>query len=216
MVAAHVLLRGLPGVGKSTFGKLLQDKFPKSQYISSGQLLRRHNDKHIQSILSNGELVDSNLIMDIMKDEVSKFSDCSFVILDGFPRKLVEMKQWITSTQLPSLVVYLHLPVDRLVKRIMHRQTCMNCGAVYNAYSDDSMRAIVPRFADVCDICNASSLINRPEDSELIVRRRLACSTTEEEPIIRYLEHEIGPSRFVHIDGSSIETISTAIQQIRF
>lgn len=121
---------GPPGVGKGTQAKILKEKL-EIAHISTGELLRTeiNNDTKIGKIakkfINQGNLVPDTLILDIVKDRLSK-SDCNNgYILDGFPRTLnqatgleIIMKNINQSLDMAiSLSANENELVERLVKR---------------------------------------------------------------------------------------------------
>ena len=197
----QIFLRGLPGAGKSTFGRLLESRLSDSQYISSGQLLRQaaKTDRNLNRVLSQGELVDSSIIMNVMISQLVKHPS-PVIILDGFPRKLTEMKGWISKTTVPSLVVYLELPTAAIVQRLLHRTVCSICGINYNSYSDSETSAVSPHVSNTCDRCG-TPLTQRPEDTEAIIMERLKTSLDQEKEITKYLEELIGKNKILHVNS---------------
>jgi len=76
-------------------------------------------------------------------------------------------------------VLVLDVDDEELVRRLAGRLSCGNCGRVYNRYSDP------PRQADVCDVCGGP-LVQRSDDREETVRRRLQVYREQTRPLIDY------------------------------
>ena len=101
----NIILLGPPGSGKGTMAALIEKKFSIPQ-ISTGDMLRSNIregtelGKKAKAFVNAGELVPDEVIIEAVKERISK-SDCeSGYILDGFPRTIAQLKCWI---KLPKL-----------------------------------------------------------------------------------------------------------------
>ncbi len=88
-----VIFFGPPGAGKSVQGKLLATKHAWL-WLSTGQLLREIEDKHLHQIMARGELISDQDMNVILGKALKKVAGVSDVVLDGFPRK-VEQAKWL-------------------------------------------------------------------------------------------------------------------------
>ena len=103
------------------------------------------------------------------------------------------------------LVIELGVDTEFLVRRLTARRTCDQCGAIYNVDSRP------PRQEGVCDICGGS-LVQRPDDTENVIRDRMRTYRAETEPLVEYYRslgvyHQI--DGMGAIDQVSIDLVST-------
>ena len=194
-------LRGPNGVGKSTLGRLLKAGIPKSVYVSSGQLLRERltDDRHVAA----GNLADSNIVIEVMHKRLNQLRqlDTRVMIIDGFPRKVEEMKEWIHVSHAPDLVVSLQLSDEDVIDRLVNREICDSCGRSYNSFGNEYLRPILPAIPGRCDACADGILVRRPDDSPESIRRRLDIFHQNEMGIMNKLR-EYSQVNFMSIDAS--------------
>lgn len=205
MIIRQILLRGPPGSGKSTFGKLFRERLPTAKCLSSGDLLRKYFQQHPEGAhaVERGGLADSELVHDLMHDEFmqSKREGTKLMLIDGFPRKLEELITWIARTGPPALVVYLDSPYELIVNKLRNRWLCGTCGAMYNLFHDETTTPIAPRIHMVCDMCK-QALIQREDDEEEVIRSRLNVHQDNERGIIEYFQTAQKVERIIHLQST--------------
>src|SRR5690606_28249399 len=101
--------------------------------------------------------------------------------LDGYPRNLGQARSFEANLTPADrfLVIDLAVDIERLVERLSARRSCARCGAIYNLLTQP------PRTEGVCDRCGGS-LIQRADDSEAVIRERMATYRAETEPLTDY------------------------------
>jgi adenylate kinase len=120
----RIVLMGAPGSGKGTQAQRLVKQFGIPQ-ISTGDILRKHRSectelgKRADAIMANGLLVADATMLDIIRDRVSQAEAARGFILDGFPRTVEQAR----AVPEPDLVVYLRVPRDVLIRRLLGRGT---------------------------------------------------------------------------------------------
>jgi adenylate kinase len=186
----NIILFGPPGAGKGTQGELAAERFGLVR-LSTGDLLREARregtalGKAAQRFMDAGELVPDDVILGIVREVMEARSDAGGFIFDGFPRTeaqaaaLAGMMDEIGATL--DAVVVLDVADDTLVRRLSGRLSCPKCGAVYNRHSEP------PREEGACDVCG-SPLIQRPDDREDTVRRRLEVYREQTAPVLDWYE----------------------------
>jgi adenylate kinase len=122
----RLLITGPPGVGKTTFGKLLARDYGMI-HISVGELLRAKADAdpELAAIMSRGDLVDSELVRRVVTERLSQpdVAEHGF-ILDGFPRRVEEagvIESWIRDGGVIDAMVHLEASDSELMRRILAR-----------------------------------------------------------------------------------------------
>ena len=190
----RIILLGAPGAGKGTIAKLLTD-YDGSVQISTGDILRgavkagTELGKTAKGYMERGELVPDSLIMDIMESRLQE-PDCrKGFILDGFPRTLPQadaLKKLLQKLNLKlNLVVNLDVPRPVILDRLTTRRTCSNsaCQEIYNVKSK-------PPTADgKCKKCG-SPVIQRADETEEAITKRLETYNEKTAPLIQYYQKE--------------------------
>ena len=183
-----LILLGPPGAGKGTQAKMLMEKYSIPQ-ISTGDILRAAvKDGTAMGIkakeyMDAGGLVPDEVVVGIVRDRLLE-ADCSNgFILDGFPRTVPQADALHTSLQEMKKeldrVISLEVDAEALVERLTGRRTCKDCGRGYHVKFDPS------READVCDACGGS-LMQRDDDQEATIRKRLQVYADQTSPLISY------------------------------
>lgn len=212
----NIILLAPPVAGKGTQSKLLVEKYGLA-HISTGDLLRdslkEETDisQKIKDSMNSGRLVDDEIMIELIKERLSKPDCMDGCILDGYPRTL---KQAISLDQLfASLnrkidyVFYLDVDKEILRKRVLGRLTCPNCKSIYN----DQIENMNSSNPGICDKCN-HTLIKRQDDTEEVFSVRYNTYINEVEPIIVYYkEHKV----FYDIKSfGSAEDVFSKIEEI--
>jgi len=203
----RIILLGAPGAGKGTQANLLSEQLGIPQ-ISTGDLLRSNmkNEtplgKTAKSYMDKGLLVPDEITLSLVRDRLNK-DDCKRgFILDGFPRTLQQAKALEnelegTASNL-DLVINIDIADEEIIKRLSGRRICSNCGNTYH------MDYNPPRENGTCDKCQ-NTLIQRNDDEESTVIKRLNTYHEQTEPLIEYYQER---NMLTEIDGTkTIEEI---------
>ncbi|MGB9770807.1 MAG: adenylate kinase [Candidatus Kapaibacteriota bacterium] len=210
----RLIFLGPPGAGKGTQAEFICRDFNIKQ-LSTGDLLRAHRKqgtelgKKAQQFMDKGELVPDSLIIDMIKEELTKPDFKNGYLLDGFPRTIGQAKALENLLnelgQKLNAVLVLDVPTEEIVKRLTARRTCRICGKTYHLIFNP------PRQDGVCDI-DGGELYQRTDDNEETVRNRLAVYENQTKPLIDYYENK---GLAIHINGSGeIEEIYNDIKKI--
>ena len=180
----NLILMGPPGAGKGTQGEILAKKL-NIQTISTGVMLRSaikegtEVGKVAAQYINDGLLVPDSVIVDVVKERLSKDDVQNGFILDGFPRTVAQAKA-LTETGIKiDKVLCIEVSDDEIVGRLSSRRECSKCGAPYNVISNK------PEKDGVCDKCGGE-LIQRADDVPETIMNRLSIYHKETEPIIDY------------------------------
>ncbi len=186
---ANIVLLGPPGAGKGTQAKLLSQELGLL-HISTGDILRSAVEKgtplgrKAKEYMERGELVPDDLIIALIEEVLPPEGG---VILDGFPRTTAQaeaLEDLLKRKGLKlSAVVLFDLPDDLVVERLAGRRVCPRCGAVYH------IRYSPPREDEICDRCG-TKLIQREDDREEVIRRRLAVYREQTAPLVEYYDRK--------------------------
>lgn len=210
-----VILLGPPGAGKGTQAKVLEQEFHIIQ-LSTGDMLRqkaREADalaEKIKAIFVAGGLAPDELMIEMIRDRISK-DDCkNGFILDGFPRTVPQAEALDAMLASESLkldaVIELKVDEEALVERITGRTSCAKCGASYHYKFNP------PKVEGVCDICGSTEFICRSDDTEETVRKRLKAYNELTAPILPYYK---GRGMLKQVDGMlSVDEVAQEILKL--
>jgi adenylate kinase len=188
----RIALLGPPGSGKGTIAIRLQEEFG-FVHVSSGHWLRREIEngtpigRQVQVFLDKGELVPDELVLSFMEQRLETELQRPGFILDGFPRTLGQAKaldRWLSGRGAGlEMVLFCDCSEPVILDRITGRRVCSRCGRGYH------IRGMPPKVAGQCDDCG-SSLIQREDDTEPVVRNRLMVYSRLTKPLINYYEQQ--------------------------
>ena len=207
----YIVLFGAPGAGKGTQANIVSKKL-NLVHVASGDLFREALEKgtelgiRAKSYMEQGMLVPDEITISMVLKRIST-PDCkSGVILDGFPRNLLQAKALdkalAEQTKIINAAVYIKVAEERLLKRLSGRWICRNCQTPYHAVDSP------PRIQGKCDKCGGE-LYQRPDDTLETARKRLKVYATETAPLIDYYVRE---GKLLEIDGEgSIDNVTQRI-----
>ena len=185
----RIVLLGAPGSGKGTQSQLLVKAFRIPQ-ISTGDLLREAVAKRTElglkakSAMDLGKLVDDDTVLGMIHERLSRPDAAKGFILDGFPRNIPQaeaLQAMLSALGRPlQAVVLLNLDLGILFKRLSGRRICEKCGRVFNIYT-------APAALAHCDQCGPEhKLIQRPDDKEEVINKRLDVYKAQTKPLVAY------------------------------
>jgi adenylate kinase len=188
----NLILLGPPGAGKGTQAERLQEDFPLL-YLATGNILRSavaeetELGRKAKEYMSRGELVPDDVIIGVILDQLRDEEASDGFLLDGFPRTVGQAEALDEALQdfgrTLTAVLLIDTPDDEVVRRISGRRVSVKTGRVYHVDFDP------PKHAGVCDV-DGSRLIQREDDSEETVRKRLAVYHEQTAPLIGFYEKQ--------------------------
>ncbi len=195
----RLVILGKQGAGKGTQCVRLARHYV-IPHISTGDIFRAalrsgtEEGKRLKSFLDAGELVPDDAVIAVVKQRLDQDDTQTHgFILDGFPRTIYQADE-LSKLLVPEdidIAIDLELPTELAVTRLAGRRVCRDCQTIYGPASP-------PRFDGICDYCGGE-VVQRDDDKEDAIRRRLALYEKETEPIITwYLERDM----LVTIDGT--------------
>jgi adenylate kinase len=211
----RIVLLGAPGSGKGTQSQLLVKAYGIPQ-ISTGDLLREAVSKgtalglRAKSAMDSGKLVDDATVLGMIRERLSQPDAAKGFILDGFPRNIPQAEALAgmladLNTPLES-VVLMNLDLGILFKRLTGRRICQDCGRVFNVFTAP---AAVNSPSEKCG--ESHRLIQRPDDKEEVIGKRLEVYEAQTKPLIKYYE-AAGLLRVVEADAD-VDTVFKSIQK---
>ncbi len=203
----RLVLLGAPGSGKGTQAQRLEARRGVPQ-VSTGDLLREavaagtELGQAAKAVMDAGQLVDDRTMLGIIRERLARPDAKRGVILDGFPRTLVQadgLARLLEEIGQPvDAVVLFEIEPDVLERRLAGRRTCRRCGRVFHLESNP------PRAGERCTDGKPHELFQRPDDSEETVRRRLAVYRERTQPLIDHYAKQ-GLLRRIDADGSRVD-----------
>ena len=191
MSELNLILLGPPGAGKGTQAERLQADFSLA-HISTGDILRAQVaegtelGREAQRFMQAGELVPDEVIVGMIIARIGVADARDGFLLDGFPRNetqadaLGEALRGHGRRLTAALLV--EVPDDEVVRRLAGRRVCVKNGShIYHVDFDP------PKHEGICDQ-DGSRLVQREDDQEATIRRRLEVYHAQTAPLIGYYD----------------------------
>jgi adenylate kinase len=179
-----IILLGPPGAGKGTQANFIKEVFNIPQ-ISTGDMLRAAVSAgtplglQAKKIMDAGELVSDEIILNLVKERISQ-DDCQQgYLFDGFPRTIVQAEGLKNIGVNVEYVVELQADDNEIVKRMSGRRVHLASGRTYHVIFNP------PKQPDIDDE-SGETLIQRNDDQEDTVRKRLQVYHEQTSPLIEY------------------------------
>lgn len=202
----RLVLLGPPGAGKGTQASVMAKRC-EVPHISTGEMFRDNVargtplGREAEGYIKAGKLVPDAIVVGMVRDRLRGADALEGFILDGFPRTIAQAEALKAVTDL-DIVINLHVNPETIVDRQAGRRSCPKCGAVYHVRNNP------PRKPGVCDRCG-SDLVQREDDQEEVVRKRLQEYEEKTRPLVDYYRRA---SLLVNVDGEGpIEEVSERI-----
>jgi adenylate kinase len=203
----RIVLLGAPGSGKGTQSQLLVKAYGIPQ-ISTGDLLREAVAKgtelglRAKAAMDQGHLVDDATVLGMIGERIALPDAANGFILDGFPRNIAQaeaLQKMLVSRGTPlDSVVLMNLDLKILFKRLTGRRICQDCGKVFNVYTSPPPEG-------------KHRVIQRPDDREEVIGKRLEVFEAQTKPLIKYYE-TAGLLRIVDADAD-VDTVFKSIER---
>ncbi len=180
-----IVMLGPPGSGKGTQARKLALHLG-IPHISTGDILREavargtELGKQAKSIMESGRLVPDELVDGIVKERVARPDAQNGYILDGYPRTIEQaefLEKLLNGT--PLVILDIEVNDDAVVRRLSGRRTCQALGHIFHLGFNPSTRG------DVCDK-DGSPLVQRADDREEVIRKRLSVYHRDTAPLVDY------------------------------
>jgi len=206
-----IILLGGPGAGKGTQANYIKEKFDIPQ-ISTGDMLRAAVKEgtplglEAKKIMDAGGLVSDEIILGLVKERISQ-SDCTKgFLLDGFPRTIPQAEGLKLQGVAIDAVVEIDVDDNEIIKRMAGRRVHLASGRTYHIEYN-------PPRVEGKDDETGEDLIQRDDDQEETVKKRLDVYHEQTEPLVGYYSawaksNESGAADYIKIQGiGSVEDI---------
>ena len=188
----YILLMGPPGAGKGTQAEKLIRDYGIPQ-IATGDMFRAAVKsgtalgKEAKSYMDKGALVPDEVTIGIVEERLLA-EDCKDgFLLDGFPRTIAQAEALDAFLKKNGIkldaVLDVNVPQEILVRRMVGRRVCKNCGATFHVEFN------APKVEGICDNCG-SPLIQRADDTEATAKNRLTVYDNQTAPLLEFYKKQ--------------------------
>jgi adenylate kinase len=188
-LGARIVVLGKQGAGKGTQAVRLSRHYVVP-HVSTGDTFRAavrsgsEFGQKARKYLDAGELVPDEIVIGIVRERLTR-DDTTHrgFILDGFPRTVGQATALMEFLDPRSLdvVVDLEISTAEVLERLASRRVCVDCGANYSLTDNP------PRVNGICDVCGGD-VVQRGDDTEAAIRRRLELYERETAPLIEWFD----------------------------
>lgn len=186
----RVILLGAPGAGKGTQAQFIMEKFGIPQ-ISTGDMLRAAVKAgtplglEAKKVMDSGGLVSDEIIIGLVKERIAE-DDCSNGFLfDGFPRTIPQAQALVDAGINIDFVVELDVADEEIIERLSGRRVHPGSGRVYHVRYN-------PPSEEGKDDVTGEDLIQRDDDKEETVRKRLEVYQSQTRPLVGFYQEQAG------------------------
>jgi len=196
----RIILLGAPGAGKGTQAQFLTKKYGIPQ-ISTGDMLRAaikagtDIGKQAKTVMDSGGLVSDEIVIGIVREQITHADCTKGYLLDGFPRNLSQAKK------LDEMLAAQNVQIDNAIELCVDDKTVVTrcTGRRFHLASGRSYHIkFNPPKVDGKDDVTGERLVQRDDDNEETVQSRLITYHEQTKPLVKYYEEK---GILVSIDG---------------
>jgi adenylate kinase len=206
----RIILLGSPGSGKGTQAKFITEKYAIPQ-ISTGDMLRAAVRDGTalgvaaKKVMDAGGLVSDDIILGLIKERIGQPDCINGYLLDGFPRTIAQAQGLEAMGVVIDHVIEINVPDEDIIERIAGRRVHPESGRTYHIQHQP------PKVEGIDDV-TGEVLIQRDDDKEETVRKRLSVYHEQTKPLVGYYSE---PSQLVKFNSMSgigdVEAITDGI-----
>jgi adenylate kinase len=180
----RLILLGAPGAGKGTQATFICQKYAIPQ-ISTGDMLRAAVKAgtplgiQAKKIMDSGALVSDDLIINLVKERIAQPDCAKGFLFDGFPRTIPQADAMKVAGVKIDYVLEIDVPFDAIIERMSGRRSHTASGRTYHLRYN-------PPKVDGLDDMTGEPLIQREDDKEATVRKRLEVYSAQTRPLVDY------------------------------
>ena len=180
----RLILLGAPGAGKGTQATFICQKYGIPQ-ISTGDMLRAAVKAgtplglQAKSVMESGGLVSDDLIINLVKERITQADCANGFLFDGFPRTIPQADAMKAAGVKLDYVLEIDVPFDAIIERMSGRRSHPASGRTYHVKFNP------PKTPGVDD-ATGEPLVQRDDDKEATVRKRLQVYQDQTRPLVDY------------------------------
>ena len=180
----RLILLGAPGAGKGTQATFICQKFAIPQ-ISTGDMLRAAVKAGsplglaAKKVMDAGSLVSDDIILGLVKERIAQADCANGFLFDGFPRTIPQADALKAAGVKLDFVLEFEVPFEAIIERMSGRRSHPSSGRTYHVKYNP------PKVADVDDV-SGEPLIQRDDDREETVKKRLQVYSDQTRPLVHY------------------------------
>jgi adenylate kinase len=208
----RIILLGMPGAGKGTQARFLMEKYGIPQ-ISTGDMLRASIKNgtplgaQARSYMDRGALVPDEIVIALVQERVTAMDCRQGFIVDGFPRTIPQGEALRSAGIDIDFVLNIDINDEEILRRMSGRRVHPASGRSYHVVFNP------PRVAGTDDV-SGEPLVQRDDDKEETVRKRIATYHAQTKPLVEYYSRwarsgDAHAPRYARIDGNG------TVEQIR-
>ena len=208
----RLILLGAPGAGKGTQATFLCQKYGIPQ-VSTGDMLRAAVKAGTplgiaaKKVMDSGALVSDDIIIGLVKERIAQPDCANGFLFDGFPRTITQAEAMKNAGVKLNVVLEIDVPDSAIVERMSGRRSHLPSGRTYHVKFNP------PKVAGIDDV-TGEALVQRADDTEETVKKRLAVYHAQTRPLVDYYTRwqasgDAAAPRYRQINGSgSVEDIT--------
>ena len=206
----RIILLGSPGSGKGTQAGFITEKYAIPQ-ISTGDMLRAAvrdgtpMGVEAKKVMDAGALVSDDIILGLIKERIARTDCANGFLLDGFPRTIAQAQGLEAMGVKIDHVIEINVADEAIVERIAGRRVHSSSGRTYHVEYHP------PKVEGVDDV-TGEALIQRDDDKEETVRKRLCIYHEQTKPLVGYYSGSEQPAKFNSMSGvGAVEEITSKV-----
>jgi adenylate kinase len=211
----RLILLGAPGAGKGTQAAFICQKFGIPQ-ISTGDMLRAAVKAGTamglaaKKVMDGGGLVSDDIIIDLVKERIARPDCVNGFLFDGFPRTIPQADAMTAAGVKLDVVLEIDVPEEAIIERMSGRRVHVASGRTYHVRYN-------PPKVEGRDDATSEPLIQRDDDKEETVRKRLQIYRDQTRPLIDYYAQrsasgDTSAPRCARVSGAgSVEEITARV-----
>ncbi|RZL39991.1 MAG: adenylate kinase [Rubrivivax sp.] len=208
----RLILLGAPGAGKGTQAAFICKQFGIPQ-ISTGDMLRAAVKAgtplglKADAVMKSGALVSDDLIIDLVKERIAQADCAAGFLFDGFPRTIPQADAMKAAGVKLDYVLEIDVPFEAIIERMSGRRSHPASGRTYHVKFN-------PPKVEGKDDITGEDLVQRPDDEEATVKKRLDVYSAQTRPLVDYYSQwaatgDAGAPKYRRIEGlGSVDDIT--------
>lgn len=201
----RLILLGAPGAGKGTQAQFITEKYGIPQ-ISTGDMLRAAVKAQTElglkakEVMDAGGLVSDDIIIGLVKERITEDDCANGFLFDGFPRTIPQAEAMVEAGVAIDHVVEIAVADEEIVARLSGRRVHPGSGRVYHVQHN-------PPKVDGIDDESGEPLVQRDDDQEETVRKRLEIYHSQTSPLVDFYQSMTGSQAPVYHSVAGVGSV---------